>query len=293
MTSSARVIALRTAVLRWFSRHGRTLPWRETRDPWRVLVSEFMLQQTQVERVIPKYQAFVRRWPTPSALAAAPLAEVVRAWSGLGYNRRAKHLHDASKAIAARFGGEVPRSTDELESLPGIGAYTARAVASFAFNDDVALWDTNVRRIFLRVVAGGEFAKSLPDDRALEAMLASAVPKGRSRDWHGALMDFGSAVCTGRKPLCGACPARRHCAASAGFLSGREPRVSLVKKQAAFAGSRRQGRGALIRLLASRRTGIEAARLAVLSGRADAAALIDDLEREGLVTRKGARVRLA
>ncbi len=285
--------AFRATVLRWFGKNGRDLPWRRTRDPWRVLVSELMLQQTQVERVIPKYEAFVARWPTPAALARAPLGDVLRLWSGLGYNRRAKHLREAAKAVVARFGGRVPRRVEDLESLPGVGRYTARAVASFAFNDDVALWDTNVRRIFLRVFAGGEFARRVPDDGALEALLASALPKDRSRDWHGALMDFGSAVCVGRNPRCGSCPLAASCAAAPSFLSGRVPKSGLVKKQPAFGGSRRQGRGAIVRLLAGRRGGVAVDELAALCGRNDTGTLVDELAAEGLVTVRSGKAKLA
>lgn len=252
-----------------------------------------MLQQTQVDRVIPKYEAFVSRWPTPADLARSSLGDVLRLWSGLGYNRRAKHLHEAAKALVSRFGGRVPRHVAELESLPGVGRYTARAVASFAFNDDVALWDTNVRRIFLRVFAGGEFAKRVPGDAELEALLAAALPKGRSRDWHNALMDFGSAVCVGRNPRCGACPLASSCLAASSFLANRVPRAGLVKKQPAFHGSRRQGRGAIVRLLAERRGGLTVASLATLSGRKDAATLVEGLTADGLVSLRGDKVKLA
>lgn len=293
MTAPSRIATARSAILRWFGRNGRDLPWRRSRDPWAVLVSELMLQQTQVERVIPKYEAFLERWPTPAALAASPLGDVLRAWSGLGYNRRAKHLHEAAKAVVERFDGVVPRTVEALESLPGIGRYTSRAVASFAFNDDVALWDTNVRRIFLRVFAGGEFARRVPGEDALERLLTEALPKGKSRDWHGALMDFGSAVCTGRSPGCGECPLAASCVAAPKFLAGRTPKAALVKRQPAFPGSRRQGRGAIIRLLAERRGGVAVTEIAALSGRADADELLDALVGEGLVARRGGEVRLA
>lgn len=209
MSTPFDLLRIRKIILRWFAKHGRDLPWRRTRDPWAVLVSEFMLQQTQVERVIPKYFDFLQRWPTPAALAKSSLAEVLASWSGLGYNRRAKNLHAAAIMICEKFGGEVPIDVNVLISLPGIGRYTAAAVASFAGNIDVVFWDTNVRRIFLRVLHGGEFARRLPDDAALEATLDRALPRGRSRDWHGALMDFGSAVCASRAPRLRYVPTRR------------------------------------------------------------------------------------
>ncbi len=283
----------RRAVLRWFAAHGRDLPWRRTRDAWRILVSEVMLQQTQVDRVIPKYEAFVRRWPTPAVLARAPLGAVLAAWSGLGYNRRAVNLKQAARAVVREHGGVMPDGVEELEALPGVGRYTARAVASFAFEKDVALWDTNVRRIVLRVFHGGEFAAADPAQDALERLLASVLPRGRSRDWHGALMDFGSAVCVSRKPLCPSCPLKASCAAAPHFLAGGSPERRLVRRQARFVGSRRQARGAVVRLLAGAgRAGLPAAKVVTAIGRGDSAAVIDSLIRDGLVVRRGVRLAL-
>ncbi len=292
MRREERIATLRRGIFRWFGRHRRDLPWRRTRDPWRVLVSEVMLQQTQVPRVVPKYLAFTRRWPTPAALAKAPLSDVLRAWSGLGYNRRGRNLWLAAKAIVDRFDGRVPTAIDELETLPGIGRYTARAVAAFAFNRGAALWDTNIRRIFSRYFAGGEFGAPV-SDRALDVLLAAALPAGKSRDWHGALMDFGSAVCIGRDPDCAACPLRRSCRAAPHFLAEREPRRALLRKQPAFKGSWRQGRGAILKLLAGDPTGrIPSAALAVRTGRDDADALAAELVDEGLLVRHGRDVCL-
>ena len=283
----------RRAVLRWYESNGRDLPWRRTRDPWLVLMSEVMLQQTQVGRVIPKYETFVRRWPTPAAMAKARLADVLKEWSGLGYNRRAAHLKEAAGAIVATCDGSMPEGREALEALPGVGRYTARAVASFAYNTDSALWDTNVRRIALRFFFGGEFAANAADDEALEKTLEAALPKGRSRDWHGALMDFGSAVCLGRAPKCGACPLARTCLASPSFLSGRMPKRRLVRPQTRFEGSRRQARGAVIRLLAGAgRGGMDRVEAVRRLGRADSQDVIDALADEGLVVRRGRRIML-
>ncbi len=287
---SPSIPRVRASILRWFVRHGRDLPWRRTRDPWAVLVSEFMLQQTQVDRVIPKYLDFLARWPNPAALASAALADVLILWSGLGYNRRAKHLREAARAIVDRFDGAVPSGVTALESLPGIGRYTARAIASFAYNADVALWDVNVRRIFMRLMYGGEFAKHLPNDEVLEAMLARALPRGHSRDWHGALMDFGSAVCVSRAPACASCPLRRSCKAAPSFLAGRAPRARLIPLQARFEGSRRQVRGAIVRLLGEQ--GPLSLTKVVAATRSDAEAVIMELAREGLVVRCGRLIAL-
>lgn len=285
--------AFRWAIFRWFAAHGRDLPWRRTRDPWRVLVSEVMLQQTQVDRVIPKYLSFVRRWPTPAAMARAPLRDVLSAWSGLGYNRRAAHLKAAAETVVRAHGGVMPADVEALEALPGVGRYTARAVASFAYGQDVALWDTNVRRIALRVFRGGEFADADPGREALERLLADALPSGRSRDWHGALMDFGSAVCVSRNPLCASCPLRGVCLAAPRFLEGERPPRRLARPQARFAGSRREARGKVVRMLAAagKRGASELAVVDALE-REDAGAVIGSLVRDGLVVRKGRRLAL-
>lgn len=292
-TSRPRTAAFRRQVLRWFAREGRDLPWRRTRDPWRVLVSEVMLQQTQVDRVVPKYEAFVRRWPDPASLAEATLGEVLAAWSGLGYNRRAARLREAAAAIVERHGGRMPRSVERLEALPGVGRYTARAVASFAFGQDVTLWDTNVRRVALRYFLGGEFARREPSTGDLEAVLEDALPRGRSRDWHGALMDLGSAICLGRAPACASCPLVRSCAAARGFLAGRLPSRPLARRQPRFEGSRRQARGAVVRMLASAGPrGMAEDELLRTLAREDAGAVIDALVREGLAVREGGTLRL-
>jgi A/G-specific adenine glycosylase len=279
------------AILRWYAANRRDLPWRRTRDPWKILISEVMLQQTQVERVIPKYVAFLRAWPTPEVMAKSPLAAVLRAWSGLGYNRRAANLRAAAIAVAGA-GGRMPRDVDGLDALPGVGTYTARAVAAFAHNDDVALWDTNVRRIALRVFFGGEFAAD-PGAAALEGALERALPKGKSRDWYNALMDFGSAVCTGRVPRCVTCPLRHSCAAAPRFLSGEVPARGLVRPQTKFDGSRRQARGAALRALAAAGShGLSGAELRQAIRRDDADSIVDTLIREGLAARRRGRVAL-
>lgn len=279
--------------MRWFGRRGRDLPWRRTRDPWKVLVSEIMLQQTQVDRVIPKYEAFLAKWPTASAFASARLGEALAAWSGLGYNRRCKHLHLAAKEIVAVHGGVTPVEVGALLSLPGIGPYTSRAVASFSANADVILWDTNVRRIALRYFFGGEFAHRVPNDERLHAVLEAAFPKGRSRDWHNALMDFGSASCVGRSPLCAACPLRHSCAAASRFLRGHAPKQLLVKPQARFEGSQRQARGAILRALASAgKKGLSLDALQTELGNHEAETVVEALAKEGMVVRNGAVVHL-
>lgn len=202
------------ALLAWYARYGRThLPWRLTRDPYRIVVSESMLQQTQVERVIPLYTAFLARFPTFEGLAAAHAGDVVRAWRGLGYNSRAVRLHALACAVVERHGGRLPLDTDALRALPGIGAYTAAAVRAFAFELDDAAVDVNLRRVIHRVAFGLEHPP-LADDRTLDTLAIAAVPRGAAHDWNSALMDLGATICTARAAKCLVCPLREACAAA-------------------------------------------------------------------------------
>ena len=206
----------------------RDLPWRRTRDPWAVLVSELMLQQTQVARVIPKYHAFLERFPTVASCAAAPAGDVVRLWAGLGYNRRAVNLHRAAVAM----GDKVPDSLEELLALPGIGPYTARAVLAFAFERDVAVLDVNVARSLSR----------WHGRRMTQAEADALVPTDQGWAWNQALLDLGATVCTARAPKCDGCPVAEDCAwRSSG---GDDPYVAT--RQSTFEGSDRQGRGRLV-----------------------------------------------
>jgi A/G-specific adenine glycosylase len=200
--------------LAWYARHGRThLPWRRTRDPYAIVVSELMLQQTQVERVIPLYEAFVARFPTFAALAAAEAGDVVRAWRGLGYNSRAIRLHALARTVVERFGGALPDEVVALRALPGIGAYTAAAVRAFAFEHDEAAIDVNLRRVVHRVAYGLEHPP-LADARSLDALARASVPPGEAHDWNSALMDLGATLCTARAAKCLVCPLREDCAAA-------------------------------------------------------------------------------
>ncbi len=198
LPSPARARALRTRLLAWYADNRRDLPWRRTTDPYAILVSEIMLQQTQVPRVVPRFVEWLAAWPDLESLAAAPLADVLRRWQGLGYNNRARRLQEcAAAAVAAAPAGrraELPRTPDGLRALPGIGPYTARAVLIFAHNDDLAAVDANVRRVLTHELG-------LPEDlgdRELQAVADAVLPRGRSRDWHNALMDYGSLVLTAR-----------------------------------------------------------------------------------------------
>lgn len=234
--------ALRDSLSAWSEGSRRDLPWRRTRDPWAVLVSELMLQQTQVARVVPRYEAFLERFPTPAATAAAPVADVLREWAGLGYNRRAVNLHRAAVAVIERHGGVMPSNLAELEALPGVGRYTARAVLAFAFEADVGVVEVNSARVLARAVAG----RPLRVGEA-QALADSLVPAGRGWAWNQAMLDLGATVCTKSAPRCDRCPVRACCAwAGAG---GPDPAIGSAgegSRQSTFAGSDRQGRGRLV-----------------------------------------------
>ncbi|MDQ2857424.1 MAG: A/G-specific adenine glycosylase [Candidatus Eremiobacteraeota bacterium] len=206
--------ALAEALLAWFARNGRSaLPWRTQRDAYRVVVSEFMLQQTQVERVVPIFERFVAVWPTFAALAAGSQADVVRAWKGLGYNSRAVRLHRLARTVGERYAGVLPAAEVELLTLPGVGPYTARAIAAFAFDADVAAIDTNVRRIVHRTQLGIEWPPRATSAR-LDALASALVPRGRGFAFNSALMDLGATLCTARAPKCLLCPLQSSCAAA-------------------------------------------------------------------------------
>ncbi len=201
-------------LLRWFEAQGRTrLPWREDRAPYRIVVSEFMLQQTQVERVIPLFGAFVARWPDFEALANAERADVLRAWKGLGYNSRAVRLHELARTVVRDYDGRLPRDVGALERLPGIGPYTARAIAAFAFDVPVAAADTNVRRVVHRTQYGVEFPPSV-GVRELDLLAGAMVPSEAAFAFNSALMDLGATICTARAPKCLLCPLAATCSAA-------------------------------------------------------------------------------
>jgi A/G-specific adenine glycosylase len=258
------VVGLHTELLSWWERHGRhDLPWRATNDPWAVLVSELMLQQTQVPRVVPRYHVFLEQFPTPAACARAAVGDVVRAWEGLGYNRRAVNLHRCATAVVERHGGELPDNLADLLALPGIGPYTARAVLVFAFEHDIGLVDTNAGRFVARALAG----RPVPPKEA-QRLADAAVPPGDSWRWGSAVFDLGAAVCTKRAPRHDACPLRdAGCAWAAAGFPEPDPVVGsagISVPQSRFDGSDRQGRGRLVDAL--RRGPVHAEELATVMG---------------------------
>jgi len=248
---SAKVSEVRVSLLAWFAANRRDLPWRRSRDPYRILVSEVMLQQTQVDRVLPYYEEFLKRFPDVQALAAAPTAEVIKAWAGLGYNRRAVNLQRTAQHVVEQLGGQFPSDVDALLRLPGIGPYTAGAIACFAFEQDVAFVDTNIRRVLHRVFFGVDVPKPTAAERQIVAVAEAAVPKGDGWTWNQALMEFGALQCTARKPACVICPLQTSCRAFPTVLSalGELPRGVRLKREAPFAGSNRFYRGRVLAAL--------------------------------------------
>ena len=278
--------AVRHAILTWYRHAHRDLPWRHTRDPYRILVSEMMLQQTQVDRVLPKYQEWLERYPTLEALAAAPRAEVIRTWSGLGYNLRAVRLHEIARQAVERFGGALPDTLEGLLSLKGIGRYTAAAVMCFAGGAPEPVLDTNVRRVLGRIFAA-EAPGAIEDDRIAWPLAEEALPGGAKGqgsgvkdgtqdsqdvyDWNQALMDVGATICLSRNPRCLLCPAQEWCtarrewfmpdaptdvpAAAAPALVAERKAPYAARKKAAqperFEGSRRWYRGRIVEALRS------------------------------------------
>lgn len=271
--SEAAVADLQERLLGWYAANGRDLPWRRTRDPYAILVSEIMLQQTQVSRVLPRYEAWLRVYPRLEDLAAAPLQAVLLIWQGLGYNNRARRLHECAIMTCATSGqspAALPTTFAELRRLPGIGPYTARALLAFAHNQDVAAVDTNVRRVLTREL-------DLPPDlpaAALQRIAETAVPHGRSRDWHNALMDYGALVCTAR-------------------AGGPQP-VPKKSSQTPFVGSRRWLRSRLLRaVLVDGPLSLMALAATIDLPVRDAAEIVALLERDGLLTIEGDVVRVA
>ncbi len=237
----------RDALLAWYDATGRQLAFRASADPYSVLVSELMAQQTQAERAAEAWTAWMARWPTVRDLAGAPVAEVVRAWAGLGYNRRAVHLHRTAQAIVRDHSGVVPSSVDALERLPGVGPYTARAVAAIAFGTPAGAVDTNVRRVLGRIAAGGPEAYSVA---AMQALADAAVPPDRPGAWTHALMDLGARLCRPSRPRCADCPVIAWCR----YAAGARPPADAVgtaprrRPEPAFPSTRRWLRGRILEL---------------------------------------------
>ena len=269
-------------VLAWYSAHARDLPWRAPGvTPWSVLVSEVMLQQTPVSRVLPAHQAWLARWPSPAALAADPPGEAVRQWDRLGYPRRALRLHETATIVTRRHGGQIPSSLAELQALPGIGRYTAAAVASFAFGQRHAVLDTNVRRVLARLASGHQFPGAQPS--AAEYRLAeSLLPPDAAiaARWSVAVMELGALTCTAARPGCADCPVAAYCAWQA---AGR-PTSATSRAGQRYEGTDRQCRGRLLGLLRESREPVPPGDFdAVWPNDTQRARALDGLVADGLV----------
>ena len=297
-------------VLTWYARNARDLPWRAPgATPWAVLVSEIMLQQTPVARVLPEYLSWIARWPTPAALAASPAGEAIRQWGRLGYPRRALRLHETATILVARHGGTVPADLDALRALPGIGSYTAAAVASFAFGQRHAVLDTNVRRVLARLVAGQPWAGTASSasvaERRLAESLLPAEPAVAAR-WSVAVMELGALVCTAAGPRCGDCPVARECAwlaagrpgaSGAAAMTGAATRASgpagasaasgasaARRRTQKYEGTDRQCRGRVLAVLRATDDPVRRADFdAVWAGQAQLDRALDGLVADGLV----------
>ena len=230
-------------VFLWWDSEKRDLPWRISRDPWAILVSEFMLQQTQASRVVEKYKTFLKRFPNPTTCANSNPGKVIELWSGLGYNRRAINLHRTAKTIAEKHKGTVPDELSLLLDLPGIGDYTARAILAFSFEKDVAVVDVNVKRVLSRLegrTLSMKEAQSIADQN---------LPTGEGWRWNQAMIEIGATICTARKTQCGKCPLKETCTWTKN-QAATDPAISVKsKKLETFEGSDRQGRGKLINAL--------------------------------------------
>jgi A/G-specific adenine glycosylase len=276
--------AVNRQLRRWYRLNGRhDLPWRLTRDPYAILVSEVMLQQTQVDRVIPYYHRWLERWPTVTDLAGASPADVIREWAGLGYNRRALHLHNAARAVVAHHGGRCPTDLATLRTLPGVGSYTAAALACFAFEQPVPLADTNIARVLARSRLGVASYRGSRSAAIHEAAL-EVLPSRSSRDHNLALMDLGALVCRARDPQCDACPIRRQCAWHA---AGQPPAASApATPTPTFESTSRYARGRIIHALRENPSLDETALAALLPShhRANLPTYLAALTQDGLIT---------
>lgn len=279
---------LQQTVLQWYAENRRKLPWRETIDPYKILVSEIMLQQTQVYRVVPKYHAFLEQFPTADMLAQAPAADVLRLWSGLGYNRRALYLQQCAKALVEKYNGIFPTTEAALLELPGIGKYTAAAVLSFAFNTDVPVIDVNIELLYKRI-----FYNKADN---VEGIARELLPKNTSREWHNALMDIGALFCTATNPKCNDCPLKQFCASANN--SKRHEATRMRKKVVPFKKSDRIVRGTILKLLTQRnKQSIENVYLQLLEQKIKRKKekfdkILGELEKDGLIKIKEKKLYL-
>jgi len=273
-------------ILDWFEQNKRDLPWRKT-SPWGVMISEFMLQQTPVKRVLPVWSEWIDRWPTPADLAASKKSDAISAWGRLGYPRRAVRLHESAGVIARDFNNQVPRAIEDLRTLPGVGEYTAAAIASFAYQESALVMDINIRRFFARAIDGIETPTSAPSQ--IERRLRAELIPSNGALWAAATMELGALICTARTPLCDQCPVKRSCAwRAAGY-----PKSEIVKKSQAWAGTDRQCRGLIVQHLRENQSATKSALLKLWDDIDQSEKAIKSLIADHLIEATGNRFKLA
>jgi A/G-specific adenine glycosylase len=273
-------------ILDWFEQNKRDLPWRNT-SPWGVMISEFMLQQTPVKRVLPIWSEWIDRWPTPADLAASKKSDAITAWGRLGYPRRAIRLHDSAGLIARDFNNQVPRAIEDLRTLPGVGEYTAAAIAAFAYNEGALVMDINIRRFFARAIDGIETPTSTPSQ--IERRLRTELIPSDGALWAAATMELGALICTARAPLCDQCPVKRSCSwRAAGY-----PKSEIVKKSQAWAGTDRQCRGVIVQHLRDNQSATKSALLKLWDDTDQSEKAIKSLIADHLIEATGNRFKLA
>ena len=273
-------------ILDWFEQNKRDLPWRKT-SPWGVMISEFMLQQTPVKRVLPVWSEWIDRWPTPADLAASKKSDAISAWGRLGYPRRAVRLHESAGVIARDFNNQVPRAIEDLRTLPGVGEYTAAAIASFAYQESALVMDINIRRFFARSIDGIETPTSAPSQ--IERRLRAELIPSDGALWAAATMELGALICTARTPLCDQCPVKRSCAwRAAGY-----PKSEIVKKSQAWAGTDRQCRGLIVQHLRENQSATKSALLKLWDDADQSEKAIKSLIADHLIEATGNRFKLA
>ncbi|MFZ9441336.1 MAG: hypothetical protein ACO26Z_01365 [Candidatus Nanopelagicaceae bacterium] len=274
-------------VLEWYQQHKRTLPWRSS-TPWGVVVSEFMLQQTPVHRVLPRWHRWMELWPTPADLASAPLSDALREWGRLGYPRRAKRLHESAQIIVRDFNGVVPEEIDQLRRLPGIGEYTAAAISAFAFGNSELVLDINIRRLYTRCWLGKSAPTSAPNNSERE-LARGLIPENDDGTWAAATMELGALICKARNPLCEECPLMNQCLwREIGY-----PEDEVNKKRVQWHGSDRQCRGAIMQALREKPAVTEAELKKIWSSRSQYEKALASLLDDGLIQKEGKRFNLA
>ena len=267
-------------ILDWFEKNKRDLPWRNT-TPWGVMIYEFMLQQTPVKRVSPKWHEWIERWPTPADLAESKRSDAITAWGRLGYPRRATRLYESAGIIATKFDNEVPRSIEDLRTLPGVGEYTAAAIASFAYNESALVMDINIRRFFARSIDGVESPTQAPSQ--VERKIRAELIPNNGALWAAATMELGALVCTARTPACNECPVMSSCAwRKAGY-----PKSELVKRTQAWAGTDRQCRGVIVQHLRDEKSATKSALMKLWSDSDQAERALKSLIADHLIEATG------